>query len=164
VRDQVIERNNAQLLYQNLHLYKTNRALNLKENKGKQDRTVLLDNEGQVFSSDSFMKKLEQLDTARREKAAVKARNADARSARKEAMAAVEKEWARIKEQHDVDMKAWEVECQQLTSEKVPKRSWPKKPVRPRKPKLPSSVEEIAGDDDDDEEEDDNGEDDDGSR
>lgn len=111
MRDQVIECNNAQLLYQNLHLYKTNHALNLKENKGKQDCTVLLDNEGQVFSSDSFIKKLEQLDRARREKAAVKTRNADARSARKEAMAAVEKEWVRIKEQHDVDVKAWEVKC-----------------------------------------------------
>ena len=163
VRDQVIEHNNAQLLYQNLHLYKTNHALNLKENKGKQDCTVLLDNEGQVFSSDSFIKKLEQLDRARREKAAVKTRNADARSARKEAMAAVEKEWVRIKEQHDIDVKAWEVECQRLASEKVPKRSWPKKPVRPRKPKLPSSVEEIVEEDDDDDEEEGDGEDNDGS-
>ena len=136
VRDQVIERNNVQLLYQNLHLYKTNRPLNLKENKGKQDHTMLLDNEGQVFSSDSFMKKLEQLDRARREKAAVKTRNADVRSAKKEAMAAVEKEWVRIKEQHNIDMKAWEVECQWLVSEKVPQKSWPKKPVRPWKPKL----------------------------
>ena len=117
VRDQVIERNNAQLLYQNL----------------------------------------------RREKAAVKTRNADARSARKEAMAAVEKEWVRIKEQHDIDVKAWEVECQRLASEKVPKWSWPKKPVRPRKPKLPSSVEEIVEEDDDDDEEEDDGEDNDGS-
>lgn len=98
MRDQVIECNNAQLLYQNFHLQKTNCALNLKENKGKQDCTVLLDNEGQVFSSDSFMEKLERLETVRREKAAVKTRNTDARSTRKEAMAAVEREWIRIKE------------------------------------------------------------------
>ena len=161
VRDQVIERDHAQLLYQNLHLYKTNRALNLKENKGKQDRTMLLDNQGQVFTSDSFMDKLEQLEAVRKEKAATKARNADARNARKEALAAVEREWLRIKEQHEVNMKAWEAECQHLTAENVPKRNWPKKPVRPRKPKLPSSVAEIPEDEDENEENgNDNGEED----
>ena len=83
---------------------------------------MLLDNEGQVFSLDSFMEKLEWLEMVRREKAAVKTRNADARSARKEAMAAVEREWVRIKEQHNVNVKAWEVECQQLASGNVPNR------------------------------------------
>ena len=131
----------------------------LTENKGKQEHTVLLDNEGQVFSSYSFMEKLEQLEMVRRGKATVKTRNADARSDRKKAMAVVEREWVRIKEQHDVNVKACEVKCQQLASGNVPKQSWPKKPVRPQKPKLPSSVEEIAEGDDNNNNEDDGGED-----
>lgn len=120
---------------------------------------MLLDKEGQVFSLDSFIEKLEWLETVRREKAAVKTRNADARSTRKEAMGVVEREWIRIKEQHNVNVKAWEVKCQQLASGNVLKQSWLKKPVRPQKPKLPSSVEEIVEGDDNDDEEDDDGED-----
>jgi hypothetical protein len=76
--------------------------------------------------------------TDRRESEMVqKAKNAETRAARKKALVALEREWAKIKADHDAEMDIWEGTCQQLASEKVPKRSWPKRPARPRKPKLP---------------------------
>jgi len=68
-------------------------------------------------------------------------------------LAAIEEEWTRIKAGHEVLVTAWQLECQRLASEGVAKRTWPKKPVRPLKPKLPPNhhlVDGDAGEDDED--------------
>jgi hypothetical protein len=48
---------------------------------------------------------------------------------------------------------------QLCASDGVPKRSWPKKPIRPRKPKISSNLEPAEGNDE--QNDDDNGDDDD---
>ena len=114
----------------------------------------MFDGEGEVFTSDSFVHKVQEIQTARKAKADEKARKADAKRRRKEAVEAVEREWLRIKEQHEAALHAWEEERQQMAHQKVPKRNWPKKPVRPRKPALPLFPEANDDGDEEDEEQD----------
>ena len=76
--------------------------------------------------------------------------------AKKNALAAIEEEWGKIKADHEKNVEAWESDCQRFASENIPKWSWPKKPVRPLKPKLPSIVEVIPeGEEEIDEEDED---------
>jgi hypothetical protein len=153
-RDLVIEGAHAQLVYQNLHLQKTNNALNNNEKRKKNDRALLFDGKAQVLSSSEFHTKVVQQNAAREAAAADKTTRADARATRKNALAVIEEEWSVIKSNHVKNLEAWEAECQRLNSENVPKRSWPKKPVRPRKPKLPPNVENMPDDGEEDEEDD----------
>ncbi|PPQ75510.1 hypothetical protein CVT26_015842 [Gymnopilus dilepis] len=112
-----------------------------------------------VDRATEFRAKVAEQNAAREAAAAEKAKKADARLAKKNAMVLIEEEWARIKHDHEQAVKAWEIECQKLKDENVPKRSWPPKPRRARKPKLPTSFD--VGEDDDDENDDDDVEDDD---
>ena len=142
-RNLVIEGAHAQLVYQNLHLQKTINALNNKENHKKNNRALLFDGKAQVLSSDEFHAKVVEQNATRDAAVAERARNADARLAKKNALAAIEEEWGKIKADHEKNVEAWESDCQRFAAENIPKRSWPKKPVWPLKPKLPSTVEVI---------------------
>ncbi|KAG6811354.1 hypothetical protein H0H92_007819 [Tricholoma furcatifolium] len=123
-QNMIIEGAHAQLVVQNLHLQKLNRA---------QERD----------------KKEEQL---QEEEAAQRARNAETRASKREAIACVEEEWMRIKEAHAATyVSAWETECQKLGSEGVPKKEWPRKPTRPRKPQV-STTEQVPEEEDDEQE------------
>ncbi|KAF8893200.1 hypothetical protein CPB84DRAFT_1732307 [Gymnopilus junonius] len=141
-RDLIIEGAHAQLVIQNIHLQKSNAALNKQEQRKKNDRALLFNGKGQVLTSDEFRAKIREQNAAREAATAEKMKKADARLARKNAMAVVEEEWARIKQDHEQAVKAWEIECQKLKDQNIPKRSWPPKPRRARKPKLPEVEEE----------------------
>jgi hypothetical protein len=56
-RDAMLEGSHAQLVLQNLTLQKTHQALYNKENRSKNDRTLLFDGKAQVLSSDEFTAK-----------------------------------------------------------------------------------------------------------
>jgi len=84
----------------------------------------------------------------RETEAAQKAKNAETRASRRQAVARVEEEWKRIKEAHEANVQAWEVACEKLAMEGVPKKEWPKKPTRPRKPQVPA-VDQALGEADD---------------
>ena len=80
IRDLMMEETNAQLLYQNLHLRRQNRALHNKEKK-KNERSLLFNGEGKVLSSDAFTEKLQELQEVRQAAVEKRARNADIRKA-----------------------------------------------------------------------------------
>jgi len=141
----MMEETNAQLLYQNLHLRRQNQALHNKEKK-KNEQSLLFNGEGKVLSSDAFTEKLRELQEARQAAAEKRTRNADTRKAKKDALAAIEEEWVKIKAAHEVPIMTWQLECQRLASEGMAKRTWPKKPVRPLKPKLPPNLHSVDGD------------------
>ena len=46
-------------------------------------------------------------------------------------------------------------DCDRLVSEGVPKKNWPKGPIRPRKPKLPATLDTVVDEDDGEDEEED---------
>ena len=74
------------------------------------------------------------------EEAAKKVNNAARRAEKKEAQARLEEEWTSLKAVHEAETKAWKLACDALKEQRVAKKNWPKAPVRPKKPKLPSNV------------------------
>lgn len=93
--------------------------------------------------------------TAREQAAAARVRNGEIRTARRDALAAIEEEWTQIRINHEKKVQEWEAECQRLASEGIPKRQWPKKPIRPLKPKLTPTLESVDVVEDEDGDEDD---------
>ncbi|KAG6805822.1 hypothetical protein H0H92_013838 [Tricholoma furcatifolium] len=141
-QNMIVESSNAQLVIQNLHLVKLNGALNKKESRKKNERALLFDGKAKVLTSDEFQAGLQALADKREAAEAQKAKNIESRALRKEALVRVEEEWRRIKEAHEAELQKWDEECQRLATEGVPKKEWPKKPVRARKPQLSTSGQE----------------------
>jgi hypothetical protein len=146
-QDSIIHGAHAQLVVQNLHLRKLNVALNTNEGEKKNERTILFEGKGQpeLLTSDTFFQKVEDQKARKETAAAKKISNAVSRSARKEAQAKLEEEWARLKKNHEAS-NAWKLTCDALKEQRIPKKNWPKAPTRPKKPELPSS--QTDGEDD----------------
>ena len=141
-RDAMLEGAHAQLVVQNLSLQKLNQALFNKENRKTNDRALLFDGRAQVLSSDSFTAKISDAAQKRDAEVSKRAENAQTRASRRQAMEELEEEWGRIKAEHEEAVRAWSAICDGLRAKGVPKKEWPKKPIRARKPKLPAAVEE----------------------
>lgn len=72
---------------------------------------------------------------------AEKLKRAEARTARKDTVQALEQEWRMLKENHEARVTEWDTVCERLKGGEVAKKDWPKKPLRPRKPKIPTDLE-----------------------
>ena len=145
-QDSIIQGAHAQLVVQDLHLRKLNVALNTNEGKKKNERAILFEGKGQLFTSDAFFKKVEDQKAQKEAAAAKKISSAASRAVRKEAQANLDAEWIRLKKTHEEATNAWKLTCGSLKEQRIPKKNWPKAPTRPRKPKLPSN--HADGDDD----------------
>ncbi|PPQ88339.1 hypothetical protein CVT25_012553 [Psilocybe cyanescens] len=154
----IIEGSRATMVVQNLHLQKLNAALYGKETEKTSTRTLVIDSsKGQVYSGDAIQEEIHAQEERKKVKAAEKKSKAEGRAAKKEAQTKLENEWKVMKATHKKAMKLWKINCDKLSGEGVPKKHWPKAPARPKKPKLPASLEVVVDDDDgDDEEEDEN--------
>ena len=56
---------------------------------------------------------------------------------------------------HEEATRIWKADCDRLASEGVPKKNWPKGPTRPRKPKLPATLDAVVDEDNGEDEEED---------
>ena len=139
-----LEGSHAQLVLQNLTLQKTHQAYN-KENRSKNDRTLLFDGKAQVLSSDDFTAKVSNAAERREAEITRRAENAQRRQSRKEIQAQLEEEWKQIKMAHETAIEEWSAQCQNLKDQGIPKKNWPNEPTRPRKPK-PPVFDQAAGD------------------
>jgi len=137
-QDSIIQGAHVQLVVQNLHLRKPNFALNTNKGKKKNEHTILFEGKGQLFTSDTFFQKVEDQKAKKEAAAAKRISNAALRMARKEAQAKLDAEWARLKKNHEEASNAWKLTCDALKEQRIPKKSWPKAPTCPKKPKLPS--------------------------
>jgi Tfp pilus assembly protein FimV len=138
----------AQLVVQNLTLTKLNEALNRKENKKKNDRTVLFNGRGLCLTADEIRDRLVAMAQQREDEAAEKEQRVTDRTAKRNQRATFEAEWANMKHAHEVEVKGWEEKCVQLGAEGFPKKDWPKKPNRPKKAQLLERLgmaEEVVG-------------------
>ncbi|KAF8156536.1 hypothetical protein B0H34DRAFT_644654, partial [Crassisporium funariophilum] len=133
-QDGVIEGSRATMVFQNLHLRKLNDALHGKKVEKASKRTLVIDaSKGQVYSNDSIREGLFTQEERKKAAAAEKTLKADGRAAKREAQAKPDEEWKRIKANHEEAVKAWKTDCEKLASEGVPKKNWPKGPIRQRK-------------------------------
>jgi hypothetical protein len=119
------------MVVQHIHLRKLNRALHGKETYKVSTRSLVIDSSKcQVYSGNDIRDSIYAQEERKKAKAAEKKSKAEARAAKKEARARMEEEWMRIKSDHDDAVKSWKLTCERLASEGVPKRNWPKGPVR----------------------------------
>ncbi|KAF8532455.1 hypothetical protein JB92DRAFT_2688750, partial [Gautieria morchelliformis] len=132
----IIEGTHAQLVIQNLHLSKLQQVLQTKENKKKTDRTKLFpQGKGRHLTAETFIQALEMAEKVKKDGVREKEQRKEQRVANKEAKAAAEAEWKSICERHELAVKEWQVRCEELTAQDCPKKDFPKKPIRPLKPK-----------------------------
>jgi hypothetical protein len=136
-RDLMLEGTSAQLVFQNLLLAKLNETLHIKENKKKDDRTILFEGKAVALTADEFEAKLRMMAQKRAADAAEKEQRAATRATKKDARTALESRWEEMKKAHALEIQAWGSECAKQMAEGVPKRYLPKKPIRPKKPLLP---------------------------
>jgi hypothetical protein len=139
-RDLMLEGTHAQLVVQDIHLHKTQRALHNKEHWRKNDRALLFDGQAQVLSSDEFRAKLQGMKDKSTAEEARKTKSAAIREAGRAVRAEVEEKWKEIQAQQAKDLEEWKQECQRLAEDGVPKKNWPKAPKRQKKPEAPTNA------------------------
>jgi hypothetical protein len=133
------ESREAQIIIQHAYLTKANESLFAKENKKKDDRTVLFEKGmGRHLTDPQFAELLQKHEREKQEAAANKQQRKAGREAGKAARAALEAEWKVMVANHEKDVAEWKVQCERLRAENMRARDLPKKPARPKKPKLPS--------------------------
>ncbi|KAJ2923329.1 hypothetical protein H1R20_g13762, partial [Candolleomyces eurysporus] len=148
-QDAVIEGAHATMVVQNLHLMKLNGALHGKEKERTSNRTLVIDSsKGQVYSTTEVLEGLRLAATKKQDEAEQKRLRADARAAKRDAQAKVDGEWARIKDQHEKNTADWKVACENCQRDGIPRKEWPNKPTRPRKPTLPANFAAVGDDED----------------
>ncbi|KAJ7697931.1 hypothetical protein B0H16DRAFT_1349865 [Mycena metata] len=156
-RDGIIESAHATIVVQNLHVEKQSQALHAKETKKKTKREKLpMAGRGHHLTAQELIDAAERAKRQREEEEAAKAKRAGEREVAKEAKEKLQKEWEKIKEDHEKAVDAWKEECDQLLADGVLKRNLPKKPARARKPtapKRPTTQDDSDGSDDENDDE-----------
>ncbi|KAG6843795.1 hypothetical protein H0H87_000395, partial [Tephrocybe sp. NHM501043] len=97
----MLEGTQAQLVLQNLHLHKTLQTLFNHKTHKKNDWSLLFNGKVQVLSSDKFWQKIQEQAEQKEAEVAQKVKNAKLRGMRKDALAAMEQERLKIKQDHD---------------------------------------------------------------
>ncbi|KAF5360338.1 hypothetical protein D9756_005089 [Leucocoprinus leucothites] len=144
-----LEAQNAQLVFQELHLQHINKVLFRKETKGSEDSGVHVDGGGAILIDEKIIEKVQEREALKKAKAEEKERRKDNRERRKEAQIQQAEQWQCMQDKYQVILVGWEVETQKLASEGVPKCSWPPKPKKPHKPTLSIFLMTDNGADDD---------------
>jgi hypothetical protein len=108
-RDLIIESSHAQLVVQDLILHQQNQALQVKENKKKEDRTILFPSgKGRCLTDEAFARKIEALtewmereEREKLERANTRAQKRALKDAIKAQWKVAKAEWEQRKEEHE---------------------------------------------------------------
>ncbi|KAJ7587540.1 hypothetical protein C8J56DRAFT_786147 [Mycena floridula] len=145
-RDSMIEANHATMVVQSLFLKKQATVLNAKENKKKDDRTVLsMEGKGHHLTADEWIEASEAALADRTTKAAEKetkkARRADAKVRRE----AFEVKWKDLMEKHTEEVEKWKERCAELHTAGTRVKDLPGRPKKLTKKQF--AVQEKVGED-----------------
>ncbi|GBE85904.1 hypothetical protein SCP_0804280 [Sparassis crispa] len=137
---------NAQIVIQNMELLKYKESLHAKENKKKDDRTVLFPGgHGRHLTEPEFTEQLSEQSERKEAEAVEKNKRKDERATQKKVKADAEEEWKVIQAEHQKAMDDWKAECERLQSENVRVKDLPPRPKCPLKPKrMPEGVVAVA--------------------
>ena len=157
-QESTMESANAQLVWQEFKLEKMNQTLHTKENMKKEPNTIFVNGYGVVLTSPEIEQQLMEQQARKEAERLEKEQRATNRATRKDLREALEVQWKEIKGEHERAVATWEDNCRELQAKGLAKKDLPKKPLRPRKPKMPSTeddAEGVNGEGDGDEETDD---------
>ncbi|KAG1809840.1 uncharacterized protein HD556DRAFT_1435565 [Suillus plorans] len=87
------------------------------------------------LTDEAFTQELEHVEHKQQGKEAEKDKQKASRAAKRSEKASIEAEWCKLQEKHVEDVAKWVAVCKELAAKNVLKKNWPKKPVRPLKPK-----------------------------
>lgn len=136
-----------------MELTKLNQALHTKENKKKNDHTILFtEGFGRHLTDAEVGVTLADQKHRKEAEVAEKDKRRAARVALGATKTAVEEKWKVMLEDYDQAVEAWKVECARLRVEGVRVKDLPARPKKPRKPKLtvegPNNVLDAVEDED----------------
>ena len=136
-RKETEEANNAQLVIQDITLWKLNETLHAKENKKKSKCTKLFTGGmGRHLTHSETITTVRENQEARAREQNWKAQRKQDRERNKAEKVKADVEWKAMIEVYTVKVKEWEDECTRLVMERVLKKNLPKKQARPKKPKV----------------------------
>ncbi|KIJ23158.1 hypothetical protein M422DRAFT_276329 [Sphaerobolus stellatus SS14] len=137
-RDGSITRLQAQLIIQNIHLLKMNKALQAKE-RGKEKDTRLQmfpGGFGCVLTDDDVIALQDETAARKRAKETHRKRKMKEKQDKEQILAEQKRQWDLIREEYAEATAAYKQECARLKGLGVKRGSWPKPPKRGRKPTL----------------------------
>ena len=140
-----MESANAQLVWQEFKLEKMNQTLHTKENTKKEPNTIFVKGYGVVLTSPEIEQQLMEQQARKEAEILEKEQRANNRATRKDLREALEARWKEIKGEHERAVATWEDNCQELQAKGIAKKDLPKKPLHPRKPKMPSTEDDAEG-------------------
>lgn len=160
-RNMIIESNHAQMIIQDMYLHKQNLALQEKENRKKDDRTILFPNgHGRCLTEDAFREAIFQQNERAKQAVASKKARVELRAEKRALKEAIEERWKSVMVEWQKQKNENEVLRQQLILQKTRQKDLPKPPPRPKRAEIKELVmkergfgEEMVEDCDDDEEE-----------
>ena len=116
-----------------------------KKKKNPTSRTRLLgDGLPRLLTADEFVQAVGDAEAAAKEREDKKKARAKQQVDKRAAVAALNAQWQEMKAEWEAGVARWQADCIVLAQDGVPRRLWPKKPSRPKKPKLDAQVETEA--------------------
>jgi hypothetical protein len=97
---------------------------------------LFIDGNGRHLTDREWIATIEREKATKADEAAAKLRRADVREGKKAAKAALKEEWNMMLEAHQKELQEWNTKCEALTAQNVLKKNLPKRPLRPKKPRL----------------------------
>lgn len=129
------------MVIQDMHLHKQNLALQGKENRKKDERTILFPNgHGRCLTEEAFREAIFQQNERIKEAGVAKKARMELRAEKRVLKEAIEERWKSVMVEWRQQKKANEVLQQQLILQKTPRKDLPKAPPRPKK----ASIKEIV--------------------
>ena len=98
-----------------------------------------------VLTSPEIKQQLMEQQARKEAKILEKEQRANNRATRKDLREALEAQWKEIKGEHERAVATWEDNCQELQAKGIVKKDLPKKPLHPRKLKMPSTEDDAEG-------------------
>lgn len=155
-RDTINAKLQAQLIVQNLLAQKLKVALEEKKKRKSKDydnTKLFKDGQAKFYTDEAIKERLTEIKEAKEEAQRKKDKQAKLRRAKKLALEARNEAWKAMLETYNAEKSRWKEENEALIKAKVPPRSRPQAPKRPRKPSVAEfedEVEESSDEDNDD--------------
>ncbi|KAF9221248.1 hypothetical protein BS17DRAFT_845374 [Gyrodon lividus] len=90
---------------------------------------------GRHLTNDGFIKELERSKQEKKEGQVNKVKPKEERAKMQSVKAVIESQWQGTLAKHKEAVEKWEMECEGFVARREMKKNWPKRPMRPLKPK-----------------------------
>lgn len=145
-RNSMIEANHVQMIIQDLHLQKLNKALQAKEKKKKDDHTILFPGgHGRCLTEQAFINAIDQQAERIVQEEHGKRVRAEARAQKRVLREAIDNQWRAAMTEWEQEKSEVEKLQERLLAQGTLRKNLPKAPPRPKKAEISARVMEARG-------------------